>query len=639
MFKHRTHSKAGPNRFWSILFLCIAGILINVAGDWLVRLTGLPFFLDTMGTMLSAAIGGYFPGIIVGFCTNMLTSLQDASLMSYGILNILIAGMTAVFADKKYYEKFWEVLLLIPAYALISRAFSAVIVWMLEDASKIDFLDNFAVEFGDKGIAVLFTYLVLKLLPKDFLNKYFPQEIYQTMKKDKSANRIMSMRTKLLMMLSAGCLAVAGTITGISFFQFRDSVIQDHIRLGEGLTQLAAGELDAEKIDDYIRQGFQSEEYQTIQERFYQYKENYPDVHFLYVYRMQEDGFQVVFDLDAEGIPADKPGEIHSYRESFLSILPDLLAGNPVEPTISKDEEGYFLTVYQPVYDKNGICQCYVGVDFSMNLLGMYNRAFIAKVITMVMGFMCLIFAVGLYVLEHNIIFPVNHMAYCASTFSYDNAEERLENIERLKKLNISTGDEIENLYHAFLQTIQDSTLYFENMQKAEQQISEISETAMKDALTGVKNKAAYNQARFSLQKDIENHIAEFAIVMADLNHLKKVNDTFGHKKGDIYIIGACRLLCDVYKHAPVYRIGGDEFVIILTGQSYKDRNQLFENLIKVFRNTDEDTFEVPWKRYSIAAGMAVYSNISDKTVEEVFNRADKDMYDNKILMKKNRTD
>lgn len=455
MFKHsKTHSKAETPPFWSILFLCIAGILMNVAGDGIVRLTGLPFFLDTIGTMLAAAIGGYFPGIIVGFCTNMVTSLQDASLMSYGILNVLIAVMTAVFTQKKYYEKFWKVLLMIPAYALISRAFSAVIVWMLENSEKIDFLDNFAVEFGDKGIAVLCTYLALKLLPKDFLDKYFPQPIYRMVKKDKSANRIMSLRTKLLILLATGCLAIAGTITAISFFQFRDSTIQEHIRLGEGLTQLAADELDAEKIDDYINEGFNLTEYQQIQEKFYHYKENYPDVHFLYVYRMLGEGFQVVFDLDAENIPADKPGEIHSYRESFLPILPELLSGKPVAPTISKDAEGYFLTVYKPIYDKNGVCQCYMGVDFSMNLLGMYNRSFIAKVITMIMGFLFLIFAVGLYIMEYNIIFPVNHMAYCASTFSYSNEEERRVNVERLQELNICTGDEIENLYHAFLQTI-----------------------------------------------------------------------------------------------------------------------------------------------------------------------------------------
>jgi len=57
----------------------------------------------------------------------------------------------------------------------------------------------------------------------------------------------------------------------------------------------------------------------------------------------------------------------------------------------------------------------------------------------------------------------------------------------------------------------------------------------------------------------------EFGVIGCDVNGLKKINDTLGHKAGDEYICAACKMLCEYFKHSPVFRIGGDEFVVILT--------------------------------------------------------------------------
>lgn len=167
-----------------------------------------------------------------------------------------------------------------------------------------------------------------------------------------------------------------------------------------------------------------------------------------------------------------------------------------------------------------------------------------------------------------------------------------------------------------------------------EKQIGQLSIETYKDALTGVGNKAAYIKKIDELNLQILSGDKEFAIVMVDMNNLKHVNDEHGHKSGDMYIIGCCRMVCEAFKHSPVYRIGGDEFVVILQGTDYRNRKQICDKLKEDFEKSFNRSGAEPWQRYSAAVGMA--ENASDDiTVELVFKRADKAMYENKSQFKR----
>ena len=151
---------------------------------------------------------------------------------------------------------------------------------------------------------------------------------------------------------------------------------------------------------------------------------------------------------------------------------------------------------------------------------------------------------------------------------------------------------------------------------------------AVRDSLTGVGNKYAYTQKQNAVDQDIRSgNIRPFALVVCDLNGLKQVNDTKGHTAGDAYIREASRLICDLYKHSPVYRIGGDEFVIFLEGTDYEQRNELLESLDSRMDENAKAGGVV------IAAGMAEYQS-EDEHLFDVFSRADKRMYERKKLLK-----
>ena len=147
------------------------------------------------------------------------------------------------------------------------------------------------------------------------------------------------------------------------------------------------------------------------------------------------------------------------------------------------------------------------------------------------------------------------------------------------------------------------------------------------DALTGVKSRHAYleTEARMDRQIAIRQQ-SPFAIVMLDVNDLKKVNDTAGHQAGDQYIRDACKIICDVFKHSPVFRVGGDEFTVIVQGDEYL----YIEALMKKLREHNLEASGTGG--IVIACGMSKFEK--DDCVAKVFERADHNMYENKIRLK-----
>lgn len=152
---------------------------------------------------------------------------------------------------------------------------------------------------------------------------------------------------------------------------------------------------------------------------------------------------------------------------------------------------------------------------------------------------------------------------------------------------------------------------------------------ANKDALTKVKNKHAYSHAVAEMDEDITGHRSkEFAIAVLDINGLKNINDTRGHRVGDEYIKSCCRIICTTFKHSPVFRIGGDEFAVILTGEDYENRQTLSDSFKSIMQSNAQRELA------TLAIGIAAYDRNMDTSVATVFERADNAMYENKKIYK-----
>ena len=165
--------------------------------------------------------------------------------------------------------------------------------------------------------------------------------------------------------------------------------------------------------------------------------------------------------------------------------------------------------------------------------------------------------------------------------------------------------------------------------EETSRQLNETREMANKDPLTGAKSKHAYASGEKAFDEQIaEGSAKDFAVVVCDVNGLKKINDTKGHKAGDEYIRKACTMICDIFQHSPVYRIGGDEFVVTLTGRDYVIRKEL------VLALHDRSVENIGNDGVVVSGGYSDYRPDEDKSFHDVFQRADKLMYEEKQLLK-----
>lgn len=152
---------------------------------------------------------------------------------------------------------------------------------------------------------------------------------------------------------------------------------------------------------------------------------------------------------------------------------------------------------------------------------------------------------------------------------------------------------------------------------------------AYHDSLTGLNNAAAYKAWEERANEEIKTSDAEIGFVMLDINGLKNVNDIFGHEIGNKLIVAAAQIILGTFKRSDVFRIGGDEFAVILKNRDYNEWEELIERLD---RKCEKETITADGNKIPVvlARGIAFYNKETDNSFIDVFNRADDAMYDHK---------
>lgn len=147
---------------------------------------------------------------------------------------------------------------------------------------------------------------------------------------------------------------------------------------------------------------------------------------------------------------------------------------------------------------------------------------------------------------------------------------------------------------------------------------------AYNDQMTGMNNRTCFNIDFSELSKNPE----DVAIIDFDLNNLKYTNDTFGHSAGDLYIKNCATIIDEIFDGiGKCYRVGGDEFVVLIEKASAVD---IPHYMAMLEANVDACNRENRKLRMQIAYGYAIFMADTDKNLEDTYNRADKIMYANK---------
>ena len=397
------------------------------------------------------------------------------------------------------------------------------------------------------------------------------------------------------------------------------------------LRDKAEADNDEEIIAKYLGQRGLLDKFYETKDKMVTYAANIRDIKYLYI--IVDGGKDAAADMylvDDEDMPLLNIGY---YEEREPEFMGSSLADHD-EPVVSRGEWGRLCTSYAEVTDSKGEPVCLVGCDYDMDEVMAERYRFFSYIITATIVVTVLVLAASVYFVTRTVVGPLKKITLKSKVFkpekdiSYEDAG--------VIDLELNSHDEISDIYESIRSMQTDIIDYLnvlhatENDLKAKTaQISEISRKAYQDALTGVGSKAAYMKKTEELDSALASGTAQFALVMVDIDNVKTINDSHGHKAGDMYITGCCRVICDIFKHSPVYRTGGDEFVAVLQGVDYKARHELVRKLKERFEYTAGRTDKNPWQRYSASVGLGE-SSPGDSTADLIFRRADEDMYRDK---------
>jgi diguanylate cyclase (GGDEF)-like protein len=408
--------------------------------------------------------------------------------------------------------------------------------------------------------------------------------------------------------------------------------------------------IDYEDLEECVRRKRESEKYRELRDFCDGIMEDF-DVHFLYiVYPISQSPPHMMNILSADtayGRETDPDGyylgyiAVDDYETDEIKLYFDAMQNDGI--TFFKDfsKWGYDYTALKPLKGTNGEIFGLLCVDIEVLEVENAIRDYTIMNVALIVVLGTLFIGYFLWWMSKNVTDPISSLEKSVVSFAKVSHDQKDP-----KKLNydapdIHTHNEVESLSNAVEQMSRDMKSYVINIVDAEgkvadmkSKVSHMDVLAYQDALTHVKNKAWYDKVKERINGEIKAGTAKFAIIMADLNHLKKINDTYGHEHGNDYIFGACHHICVIFDHSPVFRIGGDEFVVLLEKRDYDNRVELFEKVKDTFKMTSADETKDPWERYACALGMATYKPLQDSSMDDVFKRADDRMYKNKLEVK-----
>ena len=348
---------------------------------------------------------------------------------------------------------------------------------------------------------------------------------------------------------------------------------------------------------------------------------------------------------DAKYIDGDRclPGMFDEFTEQDKTAVNHKLEGFLPEIT-NMEQYGWLVSTGRPIFAKGAEkteenIEAYAMVEFSMNTIIAEQSKSIATLSWILVILSVTTILVGYLLVLFFLLRPVRKLTKAANEYTDDSSSEN-KGLDKFAKITIRTKDEIEDLSNSMKKMEGDINKYIADLlsthtklEGAEKKADEMKSLADKDALTGVYNKRAYFEAEERLNIDIKEKKAKFAISMIDLNDLKATNDNLGHEKGDELIKGLSNIIKETFKASNLYRIGGDEFVVISENGDLKAIEELHQDFVNAINKSMKEK-NIDGMGVSAAIGVAIFDPKHDNNVEDTFKRADRKMYENKKKMK-----
>ena len=457
--------------------------------------------------------------------------------------------------------------------------------------------------------------------------------------------------------ITIGCvifLVMLCIILGIiSYFSYKSALYRRYESTISDILHYVDNHIDDDDLKNCIETGERSKKYDELELFMDAIKENF-DIHYLYAITPlnTNEKANIMSVISAESYYdryIDTEGNLYlgwisddEFSAKTAQDFFDIMNSKDIVFFEEKTEWSKDYTGALALHDSKGKAYAVLCVDVDISdintLIGKHTLELFGSIL--ILGTIFTI--IFLLWARKNITEPITLLEHGVVDFaSRSHGQHDIESL-KFDAPEIHTQNEVESLATAVTQMSIDMQDYVMEILSAEDEAralkkhaDQMNELAHKDALTGIRNKTAYDREVEAMDWELKTGVLDnFAIAMIDLNFLKNINDTFGHEKGDISIKRLSKVICAIFMHSPVFRIGGDEFVIILRGSDLKHCKDLLDQFKHTMKAIAEDSNLEPWEKISAAIGVAFYDREVDGSVTNVFQRADREMYECKKEMK-----
>ena len=480
--KHLPRVRMFSPRFIIASVLCIA---LNVTLCYFTTTNGLPFYFDTIGTILMAFVMGPLPAIVVAVTTSLLCSFYSADALYFAILGVFVAIRSSSYIQNEKSRPI-HLICLVGDLALISGVIGTIFQWLLLGQPMLSYVsenarllsgDNEVLFFFssmlvvmvlnmvDKGVSVIIALAIYMIMPEivrkhlwnsKWRQKALTKEDLKSIRTN-AKKRGNSLRVKVMLLL-VSLVVVLTLLLGIVSARINyQSIKSDGKEMVSDVARYAASFFNTDDFDRFLEDGSKISEYSNIKYMQYNtqllsFKQIFSKVEYLYVYQIREDGCYTIFDTDKESQKEGYVGDKLDFDETYLPLVPDLLLGKKIPVQEVNSRFGTFITAYEPIADPDGNpTNYYVGADIAIENYDHYIRRYILRLGLAFSGFFAMILAYGLYTSAYHLVYPMSCLERSIDDIitNMDDQDRLDESVRNLESLDIRTNDELETLYRA----------------------------------------------------------------------------------------------------------------------------------------------------------------------------------------------
>ncbi|MBO4458998.1 MAG: HD domain-containing protein [Butyrivibrio sp.] len=455
-----------------------SGIIINVILAFFTSKYGLPVYLDTVGTMLVAMVGGLFPGIVTAVLTNVVCTVFNNEAIYFGFINALVAIYTAWYAREKKLDGIKKVLIYVLTIGIMSGMLSSVIQWgamgkpqnqtvnALDEALSLQFNLNESVSFFiinniltvlDRGISIVIALLIVYFIPKSTCKKIRDSgwkqrpltlgEVKEIGSLSSSIAHSLRIRITAMLLECSIALTVILGIVGVTLYFKRVGI--DKAKTAQNAARYVSESIDPDIIDECVNRGRYARIYDDTEIALNRIRSGFSSIDRLHIYQISSDGWNVAFDIAPGEEYRHSPGEKVPFDKNLEPYIGALFKGEVIEPVESGGVRGRVVTAYYPIIDKSGICTGYAAAEVSLAYVSGFMWDFILRVLFIMAAFFILIIAFGLWSSGTGMVYPINSIERSVENFigAGDDQVKLDEAVRNMRALDIRTGDEIEKMY------------------------------------------------------------------------------------------------------------------------------------------------------------------------------------------------